>query len=278
MNTRADHWYRELTAALFGVKTGLSLSPTLGTFRKGQSHPWGGNSGARGKLQRFVLEGTVKHGTFTAVAYPGGGTMGIHDQQWPWFAVMVRAKREKCANAILENAGYQCFLPLNKSIRRWSDRTKSSEVPLFPGYLFCRMDPQNRMTVLMTPGVIQILGIGKTPTPVKDGEIAAIQRIAESGLSAMPWPYVQVGNVVRIENGPLRGLTGNVFKIKTGLKLVVSVELLQRSVAVEIDRGWISVPLVVGPDPIQRPPIPFGSQSFVPVKQENRAGYYGRAS
>jgi hypothetical protein len=76
MNTGADHCYRELTAALIGVKTGLSPSPTLGTFRKGQSHPWGGNSGARGKLQRFVLEGTVKHGTFTAVACPGGGHDG----------------------------------------------------------------------------------------------------------------------------------------------------------------------------------------------------------
>jgi transcription antitermination factor NusG len=201
--------------------------------------------------------------------------MGIHDQQWPWFAVMVRAKREKCANAVLENAGYQCFLPLNKSIRQWSDRMKNSEVPLFPGYLFCRMDPQNRLTVLMTPGVIQIVGIGKTPTPVKEEEIAAIQRIAESGLSATPWPYLQVGNVVRIENGPLRGLTGNVFKIKTGLKLVVSVELLQRSVAVEIDREWISVPLAAGHDPTQRPHIPLASQSFFPVKHENRAENYG---
>jgi hypothetical protein len=72
MNTRADHWYRELTAALFEVKTGLSLGPTLVTFRKGQSPPWGDGSCAQRKLQRSVLEGTLKHGTLTAVAYQGG--------------------------------------------------------------------------------------------------------------------------------------------------------------------------------------------------------------
>jgi transcription antitermination factor NusG len=102
------------------------------------------------------------------------------------------------------------------------------------------MNPHNRLPVLMTPGVLQIVGVGKTPIPVEEEEIASIQRVGKSGLPTMPWPYLEVGNVVRIEEGPLRGLTGIVQKIKSGLKLVLSVSLLQRSVAVEIDRQWIS--------------------------------------
>ncbi len=83
--------------------------------------------------------------------------MRIRSQQWPWFAIMARTGREKSATLLLENAGYECLLPVSKYTRRWSDRMKEVEVPLFPGYLFCRMDPQNRLPVLMTPGVIQIV-------------------------------------------------------------------------------------------------------------------------
>jgi len=166
--------------------------------------------------------------------------MGIRNQQWPWFAILTRTGRERTATMLLENAGYECYLPVSKFVRRWSDRMKEVEVPLFPGYLFCRMNQHNRLPVLMTPGVIQIVGVGKTPIPVEEHEIGAIQRVGKSGLPTMPWPYLEVGHVVRIEEGPLDGLTGIVLKIKSGLKLVLSVSLLQRSVAVEIDRRWIS--------------------------------------
>jgi len=164
--------------------------------------------------------------------------MGVR-LQWPWFAILIRTGREKTANLLLENAGYECFLPVSQSTRRWSDRTKTIDVPLFSGYLFCRMSPHNRLTVLMTPGVIQIVGVGKTPVPVAEEEIEAIQRVQRSGLSAMPWPYMQIGNVAQILEGPLRGLTGIVVKIKSGMKLVLSVSLLQRSVAVEVERSWV---------------------------------------
>jgi len=172
--------------------------------------------------------------------------MGNRTQPWPWFAILVRTSREKAANSLLENTGYECFLPVSKYMRRWSDRVKEVEVPLFPGYLFCRMNQHNRLPVLMTPGVMQIVGVGKTPVPVEEEEIAAIQRVGTSGLSTMPWPYLEVGHVARIEDGPLRGMTGIVVKIKSGLKLVLSVSLLQRSVAVEIDRSWIGAAYPVG--------------------------------
>ena len=165
--------------------------------------------------------------------------MGVRSQQWPWFAILARTGREKTANLLLENSGYECFLPVSKHTRRWSDRTKVIEMPLFPGYLFCRMNPHNRLRVLMTPGVMQVVGVGKTAIPVEEEEIAAIQRVQKSGLSAMPWPYMQIGNVGQILEGPLRGLTGIIVKIKSGMKLVLSVSLLQRSVAVEVERNWV---------------------------------------
>jgi len=166
--------------------------------------------------------------------------MGMTYRQWPWFAILARSGREKYATMLLENAGFECFLPISKSTRKWSDRMKDIEVPLFPGYLFCRMNPNDRLPVLTTPGVIQIAGIGKMPIPVEEHEIAAVRQIEKSGLSAMPWPYLRVGNTARIEEGPLRGVSGIVVKIKSALKLVLSIELLQRSIAVEIDRNWIS--------------------------------------
>jgi transcription antitermination factor NusG len=131
-------------------------------------------------------------------------------------------------------------LPVSKFVRRWSDRVKETEVPLFPGYFFCRMNPYNRLPILTTPGVMQIVGVGKTPVAVEEQEIAAIQRAGKSGIPIMPWPYMEVGHLARIKEGPLKGLTGIVVKIKSGAKLVLSVGLLQRSVAVEIDRSWIS--------------------------------------
>jgi transcription antitermination factor NusG len=172
--------------------------------------------------------------------------MSIRNQRWPWFAILTRTGREKSATMLLENAGFECYLPAIKFTRQWSDRLKEIELPLFPGYLFCRMNPQNRLPMLMTPGVIQIVGVGKTPIPVDEQEIAAIQRVAKSGISIMPWPYLQVGQVARIDEGPLRGMSGIVIRIKSGLKLVLSVSLLQRSIAVEIDRSWIGAAYTAG--------------------------------
>jgi transcription antitermination factor NusG len=165
--------------------------------------------------------------------------MSMQNQQWPWYAILTKTGREKNATLLLENSGFECYLPVHKSSRKWSDRTKEIDLPLFPGYLFCRMNPNNRLPVLITPGVVQIVGRGKTPIPIEENEIAAIKRAASSGLSTMPWPYLQVGQMARIEEGPLQGLSGIIVRIKSRLKLVLSIQLLQRSIAVEIDREWI---------------------------------------
>jgi len=152
-----------------------------------------------------------------------------------WFALHVRSNFERTTSAILRNKGYQEFLPTYRSKRRWSDRVKEEEAPLFPGYLFCRLDQDDRLPVLSTRGVVGIVGIGKTPIPVEGLELEAIWRVTHSDLAVNPWPHLNVGETVVLESGPLSGLEGVLLECKNHRRLVVSVTLLQRSVAVEID-------------------------------------------
>ena len=105
--------------------------------------------------------------------------------------------------------------------------------------MFCRFDPSDRLLpILTTPGVIGIVGAGKTPVPVRDEEIAAIRAVLRSGLAAKPSPFLTVGSKVYVERGPLAGLEGIIVRTGTNHRLVISISLLQRSVAVEIDPQW----------------------------------------
>jgi len=159
--------------------------------------------------------------------------------EFPWFAVRVRPRFEKQVASTLVSKGYEGFLPLYRHRSKWSDRVKEVHLPLFSGYLFCRLDLNHRLPLLVTPGVIQIVGIGKTPHPVDEAEIAALQSIVLSGLQAQPRSYLNVGDHVRIEIGPLAGVEGILTTLKGQHRLVVSVSLLQRSVAVEIEESWV---------------------------------------
>ncbi len=165
----------------------------------------------------------------------------------PWFAVQIRTSSEAVTNHFLQSNGFESFLPLVKSRRRWSDRIKNVETPMFPGYLFCRFDINKRLPILQAPGVLQIVGSGKTPIPVDEAEITAIHRLAKTGLPAQPWPFLQIGQVARIEQGPLSGLTGIVIEVKSVLRVILSVTLLRRSVAVEVAGGWLSAPRATEP-------------------------------
>lgn len=157
----------------------------------------------------------------------------------PWYAIQIQSRFGSIASATLRGKGYEEFLPLYRSRRRWSDRMKELELPLFPGYLFCRFNVNDRLLPILTaPGVIGIVGAGKTPVPVDDEEIEAVREILRSGLAAQPWPYLHVGFKVYIEAGPLAGLEGIITNTDKVYRLIVSVNLLQRSVAVEIDREW----------------------------------------
>lgn len=157
-----------------------------------------------------------------------------------WFALHVRSRKEDCVASHLVGQGFECFLPKYKMERRWSDRMKEVEQPLFPGYLFCRFDFQNRRALVMTPGVMQIIGNGRTPIPIEQNEIEAIQLAVTSGLPSGPWPYLEVGERVRINYGNLGGLEGILVNFKGNHRVVLSVTLLQRSVAMEVDLDWVT--------------------------------------
>lgn len=153
-----------------------------------------------------------------------------------WFALRVKPRFEKVAGRILQSKGLEGFVPLYKVERRWSDRIKELELPLFSRYIFCRFSPPERLRVLATPGVQSVVGFGAVPLPVADAEIAALQAVMRSGVAAWPWPYLRIGQPVRVEAGPLAGVEGILLEWRNRGRLVVSVTLLQRSVAVEIDR------------------------------------------
>jgi transcription antitermination factor NusG len=160
---------------------------------------------------------------------------------YPWFALQVRMRHEVDVADHLKGKGYEWFLPLYKARRRWSDRIKEVDAPLFPGYLFCRFNPHNRLPILKTPGVTQIVGYNHVPVPVDEQEIEAIRRLVASGVPNFPCAYLEVGSKVRIEAGALRGLEGMLTELKGKRRLVLSITLLQRSVAVEIDSDAVSV-------------------------------------
>jgi transcription antitermination factor NusG len=163
------------------------------------------------------------------------------EAQYPWFALQVRTRHEAGVADFLNGKGYEYFLPMYKGRRRWSDRVKEVNSPLFPGYLFCRFNPQNRLPILKTPGVRQIVGYNHVPVAVDEEEINAIRTLVASGLPNHPCPFLEIGNRVRIEAGALRGLEGILLEVKGKRKLVLSITLLQRSVAVEIDSEVVSL-------------------------------------
>src|SRR5262245_36295428 len=181
-----------------------------------------------------------------------------------WYALHVKPRFEKHVERHLFEKGYEVFLPAYESTRRWSDRVKSLSLPLFPSYLFCRFDINSRLPILITPGVNSVVGIAKTPVAVEEAEIAAIRHILDSGVPTEPWPYLRAGQEVRVEDGPLAGLTGIVIRDKGADRLVVSVTLLMRSVSVEIGRHSVKPvgpiqPLTAGRT---HPPVPERSLSI----------------
>lgn len=156
-----------------------------------------------------------------------------------WYALRIQTRLGTTAAATLRGKGYEEFLPLYPERRRWSDRVKDTLQPLFPGYMFCRLDPEDRlMPILTIPGVIGIVSAGKTPIPIPDEEIGGIRDVLRTGLPAHPWPFLEAGSRVAIEQGALAGMQGIITNTDKVCRLVVSIAMLQRSVAVEIDRSW----------------------------------------
>lgn len=185
-----------------------------------------------------------------------------------WFAVRVKSRCERIVATTMANKCFEEFLPLYQCRRRWSDRMKTVEFPLFPGYVFCRLNPAHRLPVLTIPGVLHFVGIGNVPAAIEDAEIAAIKAAVDSGLWIQPWPFLKVGQHVRLDNGPLAGIEGIFVGDSKQDRIIVSVTLLQRSVAVSIERHWVG-PRDASRTPVSLPAPPHNQQGGTDNAPEN---------
>src|SRR4051794_5783317 len=144
-------------------------------------------------------------------------------EQQAWYAVRVRSNHENTTATFLKSTGHTIFHPTYRDQRRWSDRVKEVEVPLFTGYIFCHMDINRRLPILQAPGAINIVGFGKSFIPVAEEEIEAVRATLNLPGFARPCPYLNVGERVRVEVGPLKGVEGILLERKTDTRLVISV-------------------------------------------------------
>jgi len=152
-----------------------------------------------------------------------------------WNAVYTRHQHEKSVAEGLVGNGFEVFLPTYDTIRQWKDRKKLLSLPLFPCYVFVRSNLERRLRVLTTPGVHFVVMFAGRPAPIPDLEIDAIRKVVESRLRVEPHPFLRCGDWVRITSGPLANVEGILVRKKGSCRLILSAELLGRSIAVEID-------------------------------------------
>jgi len=157
-----------------------------------------------------------------------------------WYAVRVRSRFESTTSMAFRERGLLAFNPTYWSSRQWSDRVQKVEMPLFPGYVFCRFEASNLLPVLSSPGVVHVVSAGNCPIPVDDHEIEAVRSICQSGLPVAIAAPVVLGQRVVVVRGPLMGVEGTVIRIKEAHRLVASISLLQRAVSVELESAWIA--------------------------------------
>ncbi len=156
-----------------------------------------------------------------------------------WFAVYTRSRHEKTVAEQLAQKSVDHFLPLYESVRKWKNGNFKVHLPLFPGYLFVHIPLQERLQVLQVPGVVQLVGSSGVPLALPQAEIETIRDALTKGLQAHPHPYLKVGSRVRISSGPLEGLQGILLRKKGKVRLVVSVDLIMRSIAIDIDASEV---------------------------------------
>jgi transcription antitermination factor NusG len=167
----------------------------------------------------------------------------------PWWALYTRYQCEKMVAETLTSKQFEVFLPLYASVRRWTDRQKTLFLPIFPGYVFVRGGLDRRLDIVMTPGVQTILFFGEQVAAIPETEIHNIRRMVEGPYRVEPHPYLKCGEKVRITRGSLKGIEGVLVRMKNLYRMVLSMDLLHQSVAVEIDAGdvepvnlWSSTP------------------------------------
>jgi transcription termination/antitermination protein NusG len=157
-----------------------------------------------------------------------------------WYAIQVRPRREISTAQVLGGKGFNSFVPVYKNRRIWSDRKVDIDLPLFPGYVFCRFDLRLRLPIVTTPNILRIVSAGKVPLPIEDSEIEAVQKIVLSKYQAKPYPFLTAGTRVLIEKGPLSGLCGIVKGYKNRY-LILSIGVLQQSICMDLNDDILTV-------------------------------------
>lgn len=153
-----------------------------------------------------------------------------------WYAVYTRSRHEKVVEEELQRKSIETFLPLREVLSQWKDRKQRVHIPLFTGYLFVHVPmQQRRLDIVKVPGVARIIGFDNRAEPIPDEQIQAIQTFLQTTIKYDPYPYVKVGQRVEIRRGALRGMQGILLKKKNKFKFILSVDLIQQSVALEID-------------------------------------------
>jgi transcription antitermination factor NusG len=152
-----------------------------------------------------------------------------------WYALYTCPNHEKRVAQQLDGRAVEYFLPVHVSVRRWKDRRVSIDLPLFPGYIFVHLPLRERLRALEVPSVVRLVGFGGVPTALPEEEIQILRRGLKSGICAQPHPYLRVGRRVRVKSGPLQGMQGIIVRRKNRVRVVISFDLIMRSVAVEAD-------------------------------------------
>ncbi len=160
----------------------------------------------------------------------------MRDSELKWYAVYTKSRHEKVAAEELWLKKIECFLPLQERLSKWKDRRKKVQFPLFPGYLFVHADIQDRrLDILKVPSVVRIIGFQGKPEPIPECQIQAVKSLVFNKMDVDPYPYIATGDRVRIIRGPLRGLEGILLEKKNRFAFLLSIDLIQQSVACEID-------------------------------------------
>jgi transcription antitermination factor NusG len=156
-------------------------------------------------------------------------------QSLPWYALYANTRHEKVVARQLEERHIETFLPLYRTWHRWKDRRKQVELALFPSYVFVRIEEGDKLRVLKVPGVVNVVSFNGRMAPLPEREISALRNALENNIYAEPCPYLRVGRRVRVARGPMEGAEGILARKKDKCRVVISVDVLMRSVAVEID-------------------------------------------
>jgi transcription antitermination factor NusG len=185
------------------------------------------------------VSNSVMDARTTAAEAITGTARGDSSCEARWYALYTCPRHEKRVAEQIRQRRVRCFLPLYRSVRRWKDRRKELELALFPGYVFVHIASQDRLRVLQLAGAVRFVSSNGHPVPLPDSEMESLMNGLTRGGRVAPHPYLRIGRCVRVRCGPFATAEGILVRRKDGFRVVLSLDLLMRSVSVEVDESDI---------------------------------------